>query len=77
VNPRADDGVRKLSPREREVAVLVAEGCTNREIAERLIVSERTAENHVQRLMNRLGARSRTQVAAWAIRHGLSGEVRE
>ena len=74
---QTDGQVGKLSPREREVAILLAEGCTNRQIAERLVVSERTAENHVQRLMNRLGLRSRTQVAAWAVRCGLSGDARK
>lgn len=63
-----------LSPREREVATLVALGLSNRDIAERLVVSERTAENHVQRVMNRLGVRSRTQIATWAVRHGLVDE---
>jgi DNA-binding CsgD family transcriptional regulator len=61
-----------LSRREHEVTLLLAEGCTNREIAERLVISERTAENHVQRILNRLGLRSRTQVAAWAVQHGIA-----
>jgi DNA-binding NarL/FixJ family response regulator len=63
-------GAGLLSRREHEVALLLAEGCTNREIADRLVISERTAENHVQRILNRLGLRSRTQVAAWAVQHG-------
>jgi predicted ATPase/DNA-binding CsgD family transcriptional regulator/Tfp pilus assembly protein PilF len=63
-----------LSAREREVAALVAEGLSNRDIAERLVVSSRTAENHVQHVLNRLGLRSRSQVAAWAIRNGLVAE---
>jgi DNA-binding CsgD family transcriptional regulator len=63
--------LRALSPRERDVVALVAQGCTNREIAERLVISERTAEAHVQRVLNRLGMRSRTQVAAWAVHHGV------
>lgn len=63
-----------LTPREREVAALVADGLTNREIAERLVVSERTAEYHVEQLRNKLGVRSRAQVAAWfATDAGLSG----
>ena len=69
--PHAADPVSLLSPREREVAALVAQGLTNRDIAERLVVSERTAENHVQHVLNRLGLRSRAQVAAWAVQHGL------
>ena len=63
----------RLSPREREVAILVAHGLSNRDIAERLVVSERTAENHVQRVLNRLGLRSRAQVALWAVQHRLLG----
>jgi DNA-binding CsgD family transcriptional regulator len=54
-----------LSRREREVADLVAEGLTNREIAERLVISERTAEGHVEQIRNKLGFHSRTQIAAW------------
>jgi predicted ATPase/DNA-binding NarL/FixJ family response regulator len=68
---RASDNGTRLSTREREVALLVAEGLTNRDIAERLVVSERTAENHVARVLNRLGLRSRAQVAAWVVRNDL------
>jgi DNA-binding CsgD family transcriptional regulator len=60
-----------LSRRELEVASLVAQAYTNREIAERLRISERTAEKHVQNILNRLGMRSRTQAAAWAVQHGV------
>jgi predicted ATPase/DNA-binding NarL/FixJ family response regulator/Tfp pilus assembly protein PilF len=66
-----DDENPRLSPREREVAILVARGLSNRDIAEQLVVSERTAENHVQRVLNRLGLRSRAQVALWAVQHRL------
>jgi pimeloyl-ACP methyl ester carboxylesterase/DNA-binding CsgD family transcriptional regulator len=55
-----------LTPRQQEVAALVAEGLTNRAIAERLHVTERTAESHVERIRLRLGLRSRAQLAAWA-----------
>jgi predicted ATPase/DNA-binding CsgD family transcriptional regulator len=58
-----------LTPREREVALLVAEGLTNRDIAARLVLSPRTIESHVERIMNRLGVGSRTEIAAWAVRH--------
>ena len=54
-----------LSRREREVAHLVAEGLTNREIARRLSVSERTAEYHVEQIRNKLGFHSRRDIAAW------------
>jgi DNA-binding NarL/FixJ family response regulator len=60
-----------FSRREREVIVLIAQGCTNREIADRLVISERTAEKHVQNILNRLGLRSRTQAAAWAVQNGV------
>ncbi|GLZ28393.1 LuxR family transcriptional regulator [Lentzea sp. NBRC 105346] len=54
-----------LSPRESEVARLVAEGLTNRGIAERLYISERTAQNHVQHILTKLGFSTRSQIAAW------------
>lgn len=54
--------------REREVAALVAEGCTNREIAQRLVLSERTVEGHIANLFSKVNANSRTQLAAWYLR---------
>lgn len=54
-----------LSPREREVAELVAQGLTNREIAARLYLSERTAENHVQHILTKLDLPNRSQIAMW------------
>jgi DNA-binding CsgD family transcriptional regulator/sugar lactone lactonase YvrE len=57
---------RPLTRREREIAGLVAEGLTNREIARRLYISERTAEGHVEQIRNKLGFTSRSQVASWA-----------
>ena len=54
-----------LSRREDEVADLVAEGLTDREIATRLVISQRTAESHVQHMLAKLGFRSRTQIATW------------
>jgi DNA-binding CsgD family transcriptional regulator len=56
----ADDPV--LSPREEEVAALVAEGLTNRQIAQRLVISERTAQNHVQHILTKLGFATRGQM---------------
>jgi DNA-binding CsgD family transcriptional regulator len=55
-----------LSPREVEVARLVARGLTNKEIGEVLYVSERTAENHVQHILVKLGFNSRSQIAVWS-----------
>jgi len=60
-----------LTPRQRQVAALVADGLSNRQIARRLGIEERSAEGHVERIRLRLGVRSRTQIAAWwARRHG-------
>jgi DNA-binding NarL/FixJ family response regulator len=64
-----------LSSREREVLQLVATGLTNREIAARLVLSDRTVENHVFRLYQKLGARGRADAIAFAIRHGLAGDA--
>jgi predicted ATPase/class 3 adenylate cyclase/DNA-binding CsgD family transcriptional regulator len=61
-----------LSLREREVAKLVAAGLTNREIAKRLFIAERTAEGHVEHIRNKLGMRSRTEIATWAAERGLA-----
>jgi predicted ATPase/DNA-binding CsgD family transcriptional regulator len=54
-----------LTPRESEVARLVARGMTNRELAHALVVSQRTVESHVQRILVKLGFTSRTQIARW------------
>jgi DNA-binding CsgD family transcriptional regulator len=64
------DGVPVLSPREAQVADLVAEGLTNRQIARRLVISERTAQNHVQHILTKLGFATRSQIAAWCVRGG-------
>jgi len=61
-----------LSRREVDVARLVATGTTNREIAAKLFLSERTVEGHVERIRNKLGVRSRSEVATWAFEHGLT-----
>jgi predicted ATPase/DNA-binding SARP family transcriptional activator/DNA-binding CsgD family transcriptional regulator len=55
-----------LTRREREIAYLVAEGLTNRQIAHELSISERTAANHVAKILKKLGLSSRTQIASWA-----------
>lgn len=57
-----------LSPREAEVAGLVSSGLTNREVAHRLFLSERTVENHVSNSLRRLGLANRTALAAWVSR---------
>jgi DNA-binding NarL/FixJ family response regulator len=60
-----------LTDREVEVLTLVAAGCTNREIAEQLVISRRTAEHHVQNIYAKLGASSRAAAALFAMEHGL------
>lgn len=57
-----------LTPREAEVAQLVAQGLSNRDIATRLFLSDRTVQNHVQSIFRRLDFGSRSQVAAWVVR---------
>ena len=65
------EGPVELTPREREVLALVAEGLTNAELAERLYISPRTAGVHVSNILAKLGMSSRTEAAAWAVRSGL------
>jgi len=56
------------------VAALVAAGKTNREIAATVFISERTADNHVQHILNKLGFTSRSQIAAWAVTPGFASQ---
>jgi predicted ATPase/DNA-binding CsgD family transcriptional regulator len=63
--PAAQEPAR-LTARERQVAALVAEGLSNRDIAARLVISARTAETHVQHIMVKLGLAARAQIAAWS-----------
>jgi DNA-binding CsgD family transcriptional regulator len=62
----ADDG-SPLSPRELEIAALIAEGLTNVEIAARLVISKRTVETHVAHIKTKLGLARRVEVAAWVL----------
>jgi ATP/maltotriose-dependent transcriptional regulator MalT len=62
-----------LSRREQQVAELVAEGLTNKEIASRLVISQRTAETHVVHVLTKLGFTSRTQIATWVVEQRRSG----
>ena len=59
-----------LSDREREIASLVAKGLTNLQIAEAAHISTRTAENHVQHILTKLGFQNRSQIAVWATQLG-------
>jgi predicted ATPase/DNA-binding CsgD family transcriptional regulator len=61
-----------LSPRERETAVLIAEGKSNREIAEAMTIQTKTVETYVTRILNKLGFDSRVQIATWVLQIGLA-----
>ena len=63
--------VTAITPREREVAALIAEGLTNAEIARRLVLTSGTVSNHLSHIMRALGLRNRVQVAVWAVEQGL------
>lgn len=60
-----------LTAREREVALLIAQGKSNQAIADVLVVTRRTVETHIGNIMFKLGCTSRTQIAVWAIETGL------
>src|SRR5690348_7923697 len=62
------DTPARLSPRETEVARMVAEGLTNREIAAKLFLSERTVDGHLEHIREKLGVNTRAQVTAWVVR---------
>jgi len=72
--PRQDAGgahrvPNPLTPREHEIVLLIAQGLSNREIADELVISPATAARHVANILAKLGFTSRTQVASWATRH--------
>lgn len=68
---RAPDSPEQLSPRELEVLRLIARGCSNREIAQDLVISEKTVKTHASSILSKLGLASRTQAALYAMRLGL------
>src|SRR6185437_11530581 len=66
----------KLTTRERDVALLVARGLSNRAIADQLSIGERTVETHVSNLLGKLGFQVRTQIATWVMTANLNEPVR-
>ncbi|MBT2377996.1 MULTISPECIES: response regulator transcription factor [unclassified Streptomyces] len=71
--PRGPEPATKLSPREKQVVVLLAEGMTNAEIAAVLSITVGTVKTHLTNVQSKLGARNRVEIAAWAWRSGLTG----
>lgn len=65
-------GLMELTSRERQIAGLVAQGLSNRDIASRLVISQRTAETHVEHILTKLGFTSRAQIAAWVVEQDAS-----
>jgi len=70
-NMPREDGTPQLTDRETEVLRLVAKGLTYRQIAERLVVSHRTVQNHVQNTLNKLQLHNRVELTRYAIEQGL------
>ena len=66
-----------LTAREREVALLIAQGKSNRAIAETLVIGSRTVQTHVSNIFAKLGGDSRAQMAAWVAKHGLLPDTAE
>jgi non-specific serine/threonine protein kinase len=71
VDPPAPTGAASLSEREREVVLLVMRGLSNREIADELVVTRKTAEAHVGHILTKLGLINRVQIATWGYERGL------
>lgn len=67
----AEPIVEPLTPREKEILILVAKGMTNQEIADRICISELTVRSHVSNILNKLHLENRTQAALYALREGL------
>jgi len=67
----SEDG---LTEREQEVLHLIADGMNNREIAEKLFISEKTVKTHVSNILSKLHLHDRTQAAIYALRHGLTSD---
>jgi non-specific serine/threonine protein kinase len=72
--PEAAEPDTVLTAREREVAELIAEGLSDRQIASRLMISVRTAETHAQNILAKLGYRSRTRIASWVAQQHVTGQ---
>jgi len=72
----AQSVVERLTPREREILRLLAEGLGPTDVAVRLVISRKTVATHIDHILNKLGAHSRAEAVAMALRHDMLGEVR-
>ncbi|MDP4127706.1 MAG: response regulator transcription factor [Bacillota bacterium] len=68
----APDSIKELTEREREVLVQLGHGCSNKEIADKLFITEGTVKNHVSNIISKLELRDRTQAAIFAVRFGIT-----
>ncbi len=75
--PGGPQGVAELTSREREVLALLGHGLSNKQLAERLVVSEKTVKTHVSSILAKLRLTDRTQAALFAVRHGLTDDGEE
>jgi DNA-binding NarL/FixJ family response regulator len=69
---QAPDSIKKLTERELEVLVQLGHGCSNKEIADKLFITEGTVKNHVSNIISKLELRDRTQAAIFAVRFGIT-----
>lgn len=70
---KSEDRTDQLTPQEQRILDLIAEGLTNRQIAENMYLSEKTVKNYVSNLLAKLGMSRRTEAAVYAVRHGSKG----
>ena len=67
--PEEDELIARLTSQERQVLALLAEGLTNRQIAQRRYLAEKTVKNHVTSVLSKMGMTRRTEAAVYAVRH--------
>ncbi len=68
---QAADEVARITRRQQEIAIMIAQGLTNAQIAERAVLTSGTVANHIENILRRLDLSSRTQIAVWAVERGL------